>query len=193
MKPNTAWKSSPLLSCAVGALLVFALLSFPPVAFSQSAAATGRLEGNITDSTGAAVPDAEVTVRNQSTGVATTVRSTAEGDFVVLYLDPGSYEISILKGGFGKLVLQDIAIAVGTRAILHPRLSVGKVDTTLTVTADTPLVDTAQSSLGTVVSRRTIESLPLNGRNFTDFALLTPGATTDGDFGMISFNGVAGN
>ena len=55
------------------------------------------------------------------------------------------------------------------------------------------MVDTAASSLGTVVNQRSIQSLPLNGRNFTDFALLTPGATTDGDFGMISFNGVAGN
>jgi hypothetical protein len=162
-------------------------------AHSQSAAATGRLEGTIADPSGAAIPDAEVTIRNQNTGIATTVRSTAEGEFVVLYLDPGSYEVSIQKTGFGKLVLRDIAVTVGTRAILHPRLSVGKIDTTVTVRAETPLVDTAESSLGTVVSQQSIESLPLNGRNFTDFALLTPGATTDGDFGMISFNGVAGN
>ena len=61
------------------------------------------------------------------------------------------------------------------------------------MSAAKPLVDTAESSLGSVVDRQTIESLPTNGRNFNDFALLTPGATTDGDFGMISFNGVAGN
>jgi hypothetical protein len=61
------------------------------------------------------------------------------------------------------------------------------------VNAETPLVDTVASSLGTVVDQQSIQSLPLNGRNFTDFALLTAGATTDGDFGMISFNGVSGN
>jgi hypothetical protein len=169
------------------------LLLSSTLVHSQSAAATGRLEGIITDPSGAAVPDAEVTIRNQDTGVTTTVRSTAEGEFVVLYLDPGSYEISIEKSGFGKLVLRDTAITVGGRAILRPRLSVGKIDTTLTVTAQSPMVDTAASSLGTVINQQSIESLPLNGRNFTDFALLTPGATTDGDFGMISFNGVAGN
>jgi hypothetical protein len=181
--------------CAVVVTLLFAviILLSSTTAHSQSAAATGRLEGTIADPSGAAIPDAELTIRNQNTGIATTVRSTAEGEFVVLYLDPGSYEVSIQKTGFGKLVLRDIAVTVGTRAILHPRLSVGKIDTTVTVRAETPLVDTAESSLGTVVSQQSIESLPLNGRNFTDFALLTPGATTDGDFGMISFNGVAGN
>ena len=181
--------------CAVVVTLLFAviILLSSTTAHSQSAAATGRLEGTIADPSGAAIPDAELTIRNQNTGIATTVRSTTEGEFVVLYLDPGSYEVSIQKTGFGKLVLRDIAVTVGTRAILHPRLSVGKIDTTVTVRAETPLVDTAESSLGTVVSQQSIESLPLNGRNFTDFALLTPGATTDGDFGMISFNGVAGN
>ncbi len=171
----------------------FALSLLSPFGQAQSAAATGRLEGTVTDSSGAAIGDADVSVSNQNTGVSTSVRSSAEGEFVVLYLDPGTYEVSIRKNGFGKLVLKDITVSVGTRAILHPQLSVGKVESTVTVSAETLLVDTAESSLGTVVNHRSIESLPLNGRNFTDFALLTPGATTDGDFGMISFNGVAGN
>ena len=170
---------------------VFLFLSAP--AYAQSAAATGRLEGTVTDPSGASVAGAEITARNQNTGVSITQQSTAEGEFTILYLDPGTYEVSIQKSGFGKLVLKDITITVGTRAVIHPQLTVGKVDATITITAQTPLVDTAQSSLATVVDQRSIESLPLNGRNFTDFALLTPGATTDGDFGMISFNGVAGN
>src|SRR4029077_4936667 len=75
----------------------------------------------------------------------------------------------------------------------HPRLTVGKVETSVIVSASAVAVDPTQSSLGTVDDNQSIQSLPLNGRNFTDFALLTPGATTDGDFGMISFNGIAGN
>ena len=147
----------------------------------------------MTDSSGAAVPAADITVRNQNTGISATLQSGTEGEFTFLYLDPGTYEISIQKAGFNKLVLKDITITVGTRAIIRPQLAVGKVETTVSVSAVTPLVDTAESSLGTVVGQQSIESLPTNGRNFTDFALLTPGATTDGDFGMISFNGVAGN
>ena len=193
MKPQSPCEValSHLAFCIL--FFIVALLSSSTLAHSQSAAASGRMEGTITDPSAAAVPDAEVRVRNQNTGIVTTVRSTAEGEFIVLYLDPGTYEVSIEKTGFRKLVLKDITITVGTRAILHPQLSVGQIETSVTVSAETPLVDTAASSLGTVVSQQSIESLPLNGRNFTDFALLTPGATTDGDSGMISFNGVAGN
>lgn len=177
----------------------FLLLGLLGVLFSstfitaQSAVASGRLEGTVTDPSGAAVINAEVTVKNQENGVSTVVRSADDGQFVVLYLDPGTYQVSIQKSGFRPLVLKDIAVNIGTRAILHPQLTVGQIETTITVSAGTPLVDTAESSLGTVVGQQSIESLPLNGRNFTDFALLTPGATTDGDFGMISFNGVSGN
>src|SRR6267378_3548565 len=159
----------------------------------QSASATGRLEGTVTDSTGAAVPAADVTVRNQDTGISATLQSGTGGDFTFLYLEPGTYEVSIQKASFNKLVMKDIAVTVGTRAIIHPELVVGRVDTVVSVSAATPLVDTAESSLGTVVGQQTIESLPTNGRNFTDFALLTPGATTDGGDGMVSFNGISGN
>jgi len=178
---------------ALALLLATILMGSPPAVQSQSASATGRLEGRVVDSTGAAVPGAATTVHSQNTGVSATQQSGAEGDFTFLYLDPGTYEVSIQKAGFNKLVLKDITITVGTRAIIHPQLGVGKVETTVSVSATTPLLDAAASSLGTVVDRQSIDSLPLNGRNFTDFALLTPGATTDGDFGMISFNGVAGN
>jgi len=60
----------------------------------------------VTDPSGATVPDAEITVRNQNTGVSSTARSTTEGEFTVLYLDPGTYEVSIDKAGFGKIVLK---------------------------------------------------------------------------------------
>src|SRR6267143_1542927 len=178
-----------------GLVLILALILMlsSTAVHAQSASATGRLEGTVTDSSGAAVPAAGVTVRNQNTGISATLQSGTEGDFTFLYLDPGTYEISIQKAGFNKLVLKDVSVTVGTRAIIHPQLAIGKVETTVSVSAVTPLVDTAESSLGTVVDQQSIESLPLNGRNFTDFALLTPGATTDGDFGMISFNGIAGN
>ncbi len=182
-----------VLSPGLVLLLAIILMLSSTVVHAQSASATGRLEGTVTDSTGAAVPAADITVRNQNTGISAKLQSSTEGDFTFLYLEPGTYEASIQKAGFNKLVLKDIAITVGTRAIIRPQLAVGRVDTIVSVSATTPLVDTAESSLGTVVGQESIESLPLNGRNFTDFALLTPGATTDGDFGMISFNGVAGN
>src|SRR4029077_18225322 len=80
-----------------------------------------------------------------------------------------------------------------TTSTLHPHLALGVVETVISVSGDAPLVAASQSAMATVVGRESIVSLPLNGRNFTDFALLTPGATSDGDYGMVSFNGIAGN
>src|SRR5260370_7165867 len=89
--------------------------------------------------------------------------------------------------------MQHVEVRVGTTSSVRPQLKIGNVSVTVSVSADAPLVDATQSALSSVVEKRSIESLPLNGRNFTDFVLLTPGATTDGDFGMVSFNGMAGN
>jgi hypothetical protein len=172
--------------------LLFVLTS-PVDTFAQTDSANGRLEGLVLDSSGAAVPGATVVIANKRTGIATTLKTEDDGHFVALYLPPGIYDVSIQKDGFQKQVLQDTAVTVGTTTVLHPRLSIGKVETSVIVSASAVAVDATQSSLGTVVDNQSIQSLPLNGRNFTDFALLTPGATTDGDFGMISFNGIAGN
>src|SRR6266436_3265574 len=179
MRQFTPRRCPSIYLSGLALLLATILMVAPTAVHSQSASATGRLEGTVTDSTGAAVPGAAVAVRNQNTGVSATLQSGAEGDFTFLYLDPGTYEVSIQKAGFNKLVLKDITITVGTRAIIHPQLGVGKVETTVSVSATTPLLDAAASSLGTVVDRQSIDSLPLNGRNFTNSALLTPGATTD--------------
>ena len=173
-------------------VLLFVLIC-PVGSYGQAASTSGRLEGVVQDSSGAGVPGATVIITNKKTEVSTTLRTDEDGHFVALYLPPGIYEVSIQKEGFQKQVLQDTAVTVGTTTALHPRLTVGKVETSVIVSASAVAVDPTQSSLGTVVDNQSIQSLPLNGRNFTDFALLTPGATTDGDFGMISFNGIAGN
>src|SRR6267154_2395253 len=173
-------------------VLFFALIC-PAETFGQAASTSGRLEGLVLDSSGAGVPGATVVITNKKTDVSTTLKTDEDGHFVALYLPPGIYEVTVEKEGFQKQVLQDTAVEVGTTTTLHPRLTVGHVETSVIVSASAVAVDPTQSSLGTVVDQQSIESLPLNGRNFTDFALLTPGATTDGDFVMISFNGVAGN
>jgi Carboxypeptidase regulatory-like domain/TonB dependent receptor/TonB-dependent Receptor Plug Domain len=175
-------------------LLLAALsVSLARLAGAQTSLATGRLEGTVYDTTGAAVPAAAATVRNEATGVTFRQTSDDGGRFTFLNLDPGSYELTIEKKGFSIAKLQGLTVTVGTTTSVRPQLRVGSFEETVTVTAETPLVDTSQSALSAVVNQRAITTLPLNGRNFTDFVLLTPGVTTDGDFGMISFNGLAGN
>jgi len=134
-----------------------------------------------------------VTARNAATGEAPSQPSDEHGHFLFLYLSPAHYDVTFEKTGFAPLTLKDIVINVGTTSTLHPQLSLGAIESKVSVTAEVPIVDTTQSSLASVVNHQSIDSLPLSGRNFTDFALLTPGATSDGSDGMVSFNGVAGN
>jgi Carboxypeptidase regulatory-like domain len=175
----------------VGGALVLLVSAAP--AWAQTARGSGRMEGTVLDPSGATVPGATLTARNQATGGTTALTSGADGHFLFLSLTPGSYQLSIEMPGFQTLIMKDLVVTVGTTTSIKPQLVMGNVETTVSVSAPSPLVDTKQSSMSSVVGQQTIQTLPLNGRDFTDFVLLTPGATTDGEFGMVSFNGVAGN
>jgi len=176
-----------LATCAVLAATLF----IGPAA-AQSGLGSGNIEGTVSDSSGGAVADAKITVRSDATGVSAERMSDASGHFLFVYLTPGNYNVSVEKDGFKTTLVDNAVVAVGTTLTLRPELAVGSTDMKVTVTADLPLVDTTQSSNSSVVGRGAIENLPLNGRDFTDFVLLTPGATTDGD-SMVSFNGISGN
>jgi hypothetical protein len=183
-----AMKFAALLACGLTAVT----LVTEPVA-GQSGLGSGRVEGTVMDESGATVAGATITARSDATGLATVQTSDQAGHFLFPYLTPGAYHVSAEKAGFKVTQLDSVVVAVGTTITLRPQLAVGSTDTKVVVTADLPLVDTTQSSVSSVVGQGTIENLPLNGRDFTDFVLLTPGATTDGEFGMVSFNGISGN
>lgn len=169
------------------------MLVLTAFANAQASLGTGRVDGTVVDRSGAAIVDSTVIIRNQNTGISDTQKSDSTGHFVFLSLPPGSYQVTIQKSGFKTDVSTDVLVKVGTTTNLRRQLEVGALETKVSVVAEAPLVDTSQSALSTVVDQTSISSLPLNGRNFTDFVLLTPGVSTDGDFGMISFNGLAGN
>jgi outer membrane receptor for ferrienterochelin and colicin len=160
---------------------------------AQAGLGNGRLEGDTIDTSGAAIPGATVTVKNVATGISFQRTTNADGSFTVIALPPGAYEVTIEKQGFKKTVVRDVAVHVGTTSTIRPQLAVGTAETVISVSAEAPLVDSTQSAVSSVIRQNSISQLPLNGRNFTDFVLLTPGASTDGDFGMVSFNGLAGN
>src|SRR5580692_867125 len=181
-------RMSILLACCA---LAVGWLAEPTSA--QSGLGSGRVEGTVLDPSGANVVGAKITARSDTTGLITTQTSDENGHFLFLYLLPESYHITIEKDGFKTTELDNVQVVVGTTVSLKPLLAIGSVDLKVTVSADTPLVDTTRSSVSSVIGQGSIENLPLNGRDFTDFVLLTPGATTDGEFGMVSFNGIAGN
>src|SRR5580698_9221590 len=151
---------------------------------------TGRLIGTISDATGAVIDHAAVTVTNTGTARTVSVETNDSGQYVINALSAGKYHVEIKKDGF-KTATADLTLEVSQVQEISLKLEAGSVTTTVDVTSGVPLVDTATSSLGEVIQGRQVTELPLNGRNFTQLALLTPGVTR-GAYGDIASGGGSG-
>ena len=138
-------------------------------------AATGALTGTITDSTGAAVPEAHIKVISEATGETREVASQTYGAYFVPQLTPGSYRVEVSKNGFQALSRPGLQINVTETTRLDLRLEVGAVSQKVTVEASAVLVQTESNALGRVVSDTVATSLPLVTRNYTQIIGLSPG------------------
>ncbi|MGH9928897.1 MAG: TonB-dependent receptor [Pyrinomonadaceae bacterium] len=173
------------------ALVVF-ILVFAVSAFAQSQATTGNIEGRVVDPNGAAVPGATVTATNQQTGFEKTATSDSEGNYRVILLPPGPYTVRTTGQGFSQTELRDVTVTVGSKTPLDLNLSVGGASGSVTVTSEPPVVETSRTSVATTINQRSIENLPINGRNFQDFATLSPGVIRDPRGGDLSVGGQRG-
>lgn len=154
-------------------LLLFAtLLSTFEVTAQQI---TGSIRGSVLDSSGAVVQGASVSARQIETGLTRTVVTDPAGDYVLLELPVGHYELQAEAKGFQKYVQQGIAVNVNETANIPIHLAVGAETEKVEVMADAPLIQQTVSSLGKVVLEREVLDLPLDGRNFTQLGLLQPG------------------
>lgn len=175
-------------SLLTGALM--ALVAAP--ALPQAAGGLSEISGTVHDSTGANVPDAQVVISNPSKGVNLVLRTSEGGVFDAPALAPASgYEVKIDKQGFAPYDLKDITLAVGQNLNIVAPLAVGGTTTTVQVQAEEPLVNDTKTDLSQVIDSQQINDLPINGRRADNFALLTPGVTNDGNFGLLTFRGVA--
>ena len=137
--------------------------------------ATGGLRGTVTDPSKAAVPGAAVVVRNRDTGAERTTNTNSEGEFQVPTLIPGPYEVRITAQGF-KTSRLDVTISVGGTVTADISLEVGGAADTVTVSADTATtINPTDFKVDGVITRRKVDTLPLNGRNFLQLAVLEPG------------------
>ncbi len=143
-----------------------------PAAAQQT---TGAISGRIVDDQGAAVPGATVSVKSQETGFARTAASDAEGVFRLAALPVGTYDLLAELQGFTKVESKGIVVNVGQTLDLNFTLKLATVQETITVSGETPLIQTSQSSVGGVVDMSRIENLPLNGRQFANAAITIPG------------------
>ena len=151
---------------------------------------TGIL-GTVSDSTGAVIAHAAVTISQRETGLARTLTTNTEGAYELRYLLPGEYSVEVRANGFRTAVQNSVLIQIGQQARINFVLQVGAVDERIEVTAEAPLIATENAALGEVVSRERIVNLPLNGRRFLDLAALTPGVTltTSAQFSILKANG----
>lgn len=151
---------------------------------------TGRIQGSVVDQTGAVIPGANLVLTNTETNAVQNAVSDSAGNFTVAALPRGSYKAEVKAQGFATQT-QNFTLEVSQVQALNFKLTAGATDTVVEVTSAAPLVDSATSSIGEVVAGRQVTELPLNGRNFTALALLTPGVTR-GQYGN-SASGVNGD
>jgi carboxypeptidase family protein len=158
---------------------------------AQNVVLTGALSGRVTDQSGAVVRGASVVVHNLATGVDKSVNSNHAGLYQFPALMPGTYSMTASLKGF-RDVQALVRVQVGNTTLQDITLQVGASGDTVTVAGTAPLLRPAESSASTVLERSFIEELPLNGRRYTDFTVLTPNTSYDGDTGLVSIAGQQG-
>ncbi|HWF39164.1 MAG TPA: TonB-dependent receptor [Candidatus Acidoferrales bacterium] len=176
------------------AMLLLSLL----VAMKPAAAQTaGVILGQVKDPSGAAVPNATVTLTSVETGASRTATSGEDGAYRFSAVEPGHYNVKVESQGFKTSTITGITLDVAQELVSNVTLEVGTSTQEVTVTGEAPVVNTTSSSLGGLVSDQQISELPLNGRNYSDLALLQPGVTQTthsglGDAGIwFSSNGMS--
>jgi hypothetical protein len=177
-------------SACVLAMLVLCLAFGFGSASAQTAATTGTIIGTVHDANGAVVPNATVTAINKATNFSQTVNTNDEGNFTINSLPPGDYSLKVTASGFGELNQTGYKVEVGSSLDAQITLQAGAVTEEVLVTS--AAVETTQVQTPTVVNQTAISQLPINGRRFQDFVLLTPTADTDPNRGQISLVGQRG-
>ncbi len=163
-----------------------------PLAFAQSQSAGGAIEGTVTDESGAVLPGAGVTLRNPATGLTRETTTGAAGLFRAPLLPVGSYDVTAALSGFATTKRLGLVLTIGQTLTVDVVLKVAAAQEEVTVTAEAPLLEVSRAQQSSTVNERAVANLPVNGRNFIDFALTTPGVTRDVRLGDISFAGQRG-
>jgi Carboxypeptidase regulatory-like domain/TonB dependent receptor len=162
--------------CLLGAIAAF--VSVVPRLNAQTT--FGSIVGNVTDTSGAAVPDTQVILTNLGTNDKQTQTTNADGFYQFVNLPPASYSVSVEKTGFKHIVRSPVEVQTGTTSKIDLALQIGAVSQTVEVSAQTPLLTPETSSLGQVIDERKTNELPLNGRNPMNLVALVPSVVPQG-------------
>jgi len=175
---------------AISAAAILAALCTLPLA-AQSAG-SGAIAGTVTDSAGALIPNVSVVITDTDTGAVRSVTTNSAGSFTVPFLQPGHYEVVLGGGSFAKVDRKNLIVAVGDTLGLDTVLPTASVTTEVVVTTDAPVLDTAKTEVSQTIDEAVISNLPVNGRRYDNYVLLTPNVVPDGSSGILSFRGISG-
>src|SRR6267142_4740823 len=189
---NLMAKEFPIMSKIVRlSFVLFVVLGLSAIATAQSTT-TGAIGGVVTNPNREVVQGAAVTVVNTETNKEDSATTDDQGRFKIVNLRPGSYKVTINGSGFSAYTQENVTVEVGRETTLEAALSIGAVTGTVEVTSEAPVINNTQQDFSTNINQVSLNNLPTNGRRWSNLAILTPGATPDGSFGLISFRGISG-
>jgi Carboxypeptidase regulatory-like domain len=172
----------------IGAFVLLLLISLICVS-GLRAQETGDIVGTVTDTTGAVIPNATVTLTNTATNISQTAQTAADGNYLFTLLQVGSYVVKVQATGFKTATAPPLALSSGDRARSDIKLEVGEQTTTVEVQAGAaPALQTDTSNVGLITTAENVENLPLNGRNLIQLVALTPGITTGSPGSIVQGN-----
>jgi outer membrane receptor protein involved in Fe transport len=164
-------------------LMITMMLCFAAMALAQS---TATLQGTVKDQKGAVVAGARVIARNTGTGIERTTQTDTDGNYQIAALPVGTYSVQVEASGFKRQLVSDLSVEVGRTIVRDFALEIGTLEQNVNVVAETPVIETATTSVGQVINQRTVQEIPLNGRHFVDLGLLIPGSVTPPQNGFLT-------
>src|SRR5579872_1991612 len=162
------------------ALASAAILTLGSVRTTQAQALYGSIFGQVTDSSGAAIPNATITITDQAKGTSTQVRTSQSGEYQVPHLIPDSYNVAASATGFKPVETKGVQVSADAAAKIDLSLAIGSASETVTVTEETPQLKTDRADVADIFDEKTVSELPIQGRNFANLEMLIPGAQVMG-------------
>ncbi len=156
------------------------------MAWPAHAQSTAKLQGTVTDPSGAAIAGAKVVLTNEATNVQSATTTDSAGAYLFPSLIIGSYKLEISGTGFQTVTYTGLKLPVATTVTQNAQLKLGQATETVEVSIGAPLVETSNNTMGQVIDDKYVQQIPLNGRHFTDLSLLTPGTVTAPANGFLS-------
>ncbi|MGA8528207.1 MAG: carboxypeptidase regulatory-like domain-containing protein [Acidobacteriaceae bacterium] len=165
-----------------GLILLFVCISIPLTGLGQTTGST--LTGQVTDHSGAAIPNATVTAENTGTSLTVQSKTDAQGVYRISPLPPGRYALTVAASGFSTYIQHGITLSVGVAATQNVSLQVGAEQQTVNVVANAALINTTSPAIGMTINEESVTQLPLNGRDPQSLVFLAPGTTNGTAYGI---------